>query len=458
MNVAGEHITIIGAGLTGSLLAVMLARRNMHVTLLERQADPRKTAVAAGRSINLAMAARGLRGLSHAGLADAIGELQCPMPGRILHHADGTTSFQPYGNKPHEINYSVSRAGLNHLLLDAAEQAGAKVEFHQQCNGFDPHKGALSITDTRDPGNPYLRRVLRFIASDGAGSPVRRALQSLPEFTMDESLLGHRYQEIAIPPDASGNYAMDPGGLHVWPRGDFMLIALPNPGGDFTATLFMPESASSEPSFSMWDDTHAALAFFSETFADVPPLVPDLAEQLEHHPLGIMGTVRCNRWHWRDQCLLIGDAAHAIVPFHGQGMNAAFEDCVVFDNLIDNAVDWATLFSDFTDQRRKNADAIASMALENYEEMRDTVRDPRFHLKKALAFALEERCPAHFIPRYSMVMFHADIPYATAFERGAIQAQLLDEWTANAQSIDDIDLEHCVAAVESQLPPLMTEE
>lgn len=455
MKTDGQHMTIIGAGLTGSLLAVLLAQRGMQVTLLERQGDPRLESSSAGRSINLAMAARGMNGLQRAGLADRIDDLMCRMPGRMLHHLDARTEFQPYSSNPDEVNYSVSRAGLNHRLLDAAEASGAELRFHQRCDDYLPQDNALLMTDLRDPDVQYRLRQPRFIAADGAGSPVRRAMQQLPGFDMREELLGHRYQEIDIPATAEGGYAMDPEALHVWPRGGYMLIALPNPGGDFTATLFMPEkSTDATPSFELWADPERAVQFITEQFPDVPPMVANLAEQLQEHPLGIMGTVHCNQWHHRDRVLLIGDAAHAIVPFHGQGMNAAFEDCVVLDELINSEDDWTAVFSSFTQHRRANADAIATMAMENYVEMRDTVRDPRFHLKKALAFTLERELPDYFVPRYSMVMFHADIPYATALERGREQAALLERWTRGKDALDHVDLQGCMQELKQTMAPL----
>ncbi len=455
MNIEGQHITILGAGLTGSLLAVLLSQRDMRVTLIERQADPRLHTAAAGRSINLAMAARGLRALTRAGLADGISDLMCPMPGRMLHQIDGRTEFQPYSSNPDEVNFSVSRAGLNHRLLDAAEASGAELRFQQRCDDYDAASHTLLLTDLRGGEHQYQLRVERFIAADGAGSPVRRALQNVAGFEMREELLGHRYQEIDIPADDNGGYRMAPEALHVWPRGGYMLIALPNPEGDFTATLFMPEkSDDGSPSFEIWDDPAQAVDFITEQFPDIPPLVADLGEQVSKHPLGIMGTVHCNRWHHGDRCLLIGDAAHAIVPFHGQGMNAAFEDCVVLDQLLDEQQDWAGVFASFTEHRLANAEAIATMAMENYVEMRDTVRDPRFHLKKALAFALERNVPEYFVPRYSMVMFHADIPYAVALERGRTQAALLDRWTRQADRLDDIDIQRCIDELKEMLAPL----
>lgn len=452
---AGEPITILGAGLTGSLLAIMLARRGAAVTVLERSPDPRLTNAAAGRSINLAMAARGMKALKRVGLDTAIAGLMCPMPGRIIHDLSGELQFQRYGSRPADINYSVSREGLNRLLIIAAEDAGARIRFQQRCDNYDAANHQLSMCDLRGESLNYMLSVSRVIGADGAGSPLRRALDRQGVITASEHLLGHRYQEIAIPPTRNNEFAMPPEGLHVWPRGEFMLIALPNPGKDFTATLFMPEQdASGGPSFNWWSDTDRAVAFLHEQFPDLPPLVSDLADQVAMHPLGVMGTIQTDPWHYQDKCLLVGDAAHAIVPFHGQGMNAAFEDCVELDALVETGESWLQVFADFSKQRPANANAIAQMALENYKEMRDVVRDPDFQLRKALALHLESQCPEHFVSRYSMVMFHADISYATALERGALQSDLLKLWTKGKHTLDDIDLESCEQQVKERLTPI----
>ncbi|MEO0575847.1 MAG: NAD(P)/FAD-dependent oxidoreductase [Pseudomonadota bacterium] len=455
MNVTNQSITILGAGLAGSLLAVLLARRGMQVHLIDRQADPRQREQPSGRSINLAMASRGIHALRCAALAGQLDTLKCPMPGRMMHDRDGSLTFQKYGSRDDDINYSVSRAALNHRLLDAAERHGARVTFEQRCDGYDPHTNTLHMCDARDANATYALRVTRLIAADGAGSPVRRGMADLDDFQMTEQLLEHTYQEVAIPPTSCGDYALDPEALHIWPRGGYMLIALPNPGKDFTATLFMAERTDAgAPSFELWQSRSDALQFFESEFPDVPELVNDLDAQLADNPRGVMGTVRCNRWHHRDQCLLIGDAAHAIVPFHGQGMNAGFEDCAALDAMIDRYPDWSSLFAAFSETRVPDANAIATMALENYVEMRDTVRDPSFHLKKALAFAVETAAPDIFVPRYSMVMFHDGIRYSEAQRRGKIQSELLSQWTSGCHSLRDINVGHCVAEARDALGAL----
>lgn len=447
-----ERVTILGAGLTGSLLATLLARRGFAVDVYERQPDLRAHTNQGGRSINLALAARGLRGLALAGLTGAVEPLLMPMTGRLLHQEDGGLDFQPYGQHEGEENYSVSRADLNRVLLDAAETAGARLHFGVACSGV--HVDARRITLRHDDSGREREVAMDpLIAADGAGSVVRRELAAAGHVTADESLLAHGYKELTIPPADDGGFRIDPGALHIWPRGGFMLIALPNPGGDFTVTLFLPNEG--RESFASLTGDDAVHGFFERHFPDTLALIPDLTEQFAANPVGILGTVRCEPWNLGGDVLLIGDAAHAIVPFHGQGMNAGFEDCAEFCRLLDEAPgDRERLFTEFSRRRRPNAEAIADMALENYVEMRDTVRDPRFHLKKALAFELERRCPERFVPRYSMVMFHAEIPYAEALARGEAQARLLEELTAGADTLADVDLALAERLVSERLAPL----
>ncbi|WP_405241202.1 FAD-dependent oxidoreductase [Lentisalinibacter salinarum] len=445
-------VAILGAGLTGSLLAVLLARRGHAVDLYERQPDLRTHSAQGGRSINLALAARGLRGLALAGLTEAVEPLLMPMSGRLLHQEDGGLDFQPYGQHEGEENYSVSRADLNRVLLDAAEAAGARLHFGEACSGIDLDARRATLRHEQSGAERQIA-MAPLIAADGAGSVVRRALAEADHISATESLLAHGYKELTIPPAEDGGFRIDPGALHIWPRGGFMLIALPNPGGDFTVTLFLPNEGPE--SFASLDDEASVQEFFERHFPDTPALIPDLAEQFAAKPVGILGTVRCEPWNLGSDVLLVGDAAHAIVPFHGQGMNAGFEDCAEFCRLLDGGCDGRErLFGEFSRLRRPNAEAIADMALENYVEMRDTVRDPRFHLKKAVAFELERRCPDRFVPRYSMVMFHAEIPYAEALARGEVQARLLEELTAEADSLADVDLALAERLVSERLAPL----
>jgi len=432
---ATPEVTLVGAGLAGSLLAIFLARRGHRVTLLERRPDPRKTPAgapgSAGRSINLALANRGIAALEEVGVMEKIRPTLIPMAGRMLHDEEGRLKLIPYGNKPHEVIYSVSRGGLNALLLDAAEATGkVAIRFDETVQGVD-----FASRRVRPQGTPY--DVL--IGTDGSASAVRAAILEATDGRLDEDPLGHGYKELSIPAAAGGGFRMERGALHVWPRGEYMLIALPNVDGSFTVTLFLPNRG--EESFEALTTPESVLALFERRFADAIPLMPRLVEEFFANPTGHLETIRCTPWSFEDQALVLGDAAHAIVPFHGQGMNAAFEDCSAFDRCLEESADrpWNAIFEDFEGLRRPNTDAIADMALENYVEMRATVREPKFQLKKDLSFRLEERHPGRFIPRYSMVMFHT-IPYAEAKRRGAIQEEILDALTDGAASVDDVDL------------------
>ena len=417
------HINIVGAGLAGALLALLLARRGLAVTLYERRPDPRQVRPERGRSINLALAARGLQALARATVLERVRPLLIPMRGRMVHERGGAAALQPYGQREHEVIYSVGRADLNRVLIEeAARHAGVSVRFNQQCLGADLQARELSLRDG-DSGREYQVPLGPTIATDGAGSAVRASLAAAGLVRVREDWLDHDYKELTLPPQSAT--ALEPHALHIWPRGGFMLIALPNTDGSFTATLFLARTGAQ--SFAALDTSSAVQEFFAHEFPDALPLLPDLAAQFAAHPQGQLGTVHAAPWHLAGEVLLLGDAAHAIVPFHGQGMNAAFEDCAELDALLGEPPEWAELFARFEQARRPNTTAIAQMALENYLEMRDAVLDAGFVRRKALAMALERRFPERFIPRYSMVMFHPEIPYAEAQRRGALQEQLLHE-------------------------------
>jgi kynurenine 3-monooxygenase len=375
------------------------------------------------------------------------------MRGPMLHHADGSTEFLPYGQKEGEEIYSVTRAGLNRVLLDAAERSDLiGLHFRQQAIGYDAADRTVHVRDNRD-GSLYQVEAQPLFAADGAGSVIRRSFDGTDTFGGIESLLKHGYKELSIPAGPGGRYRLEANALHIWPRGGFMLIALPNPGGDFTATLFLPREG--ESGFAALTGEREVEAFFETQFPDAAPLIDDLAKAVIEHPLGELGSVRCRHWHDRGNVLLIGDAAHAIVPFHGQGLNLAFEDCMVLEHFIrEHGRDWATVFARFEAGQLANANAIADMALDNYVEMRDTVRDEKFALRKRLAFELERRLPDVFIPRYSMVMFHADIPYLVAQQRGEVQNALLEEFTEDAATLAEVDLDGAAAAARKRLPPI----
>jgi kynurenine 3-monooxygenase len=401
-------VNIVGGGLAGSLLAILLAKRGFKVTVYERRPDPRLVTANGGRSINMALAARGIRGLKLAGMLDRVMKFAIPMRGRIVHEHDGAAALQLYGVRPEEVIYSVSRAELNRVLIGAAdEMPNVAFRFGQMCLGLAHEKNVLEFRD-ETTGHIYHADALPSIATDGAGSAVRDALVAREVAKVREEPLDHDYKELTIPP-VDGKPALDVNGLHIWPRGGFMLIALPNPDDSFTATLFLARRGTN--SFEQLGSPAAVEEFFSREFPSARALMPDLAREFFEHPQGSLGTVYTSGWHMNGDVLLLGDAAHAIVPFHGQGMNCAFEDCAELDRLMDEHHGWAGLFEAFEHARRPNTDAIAQMALENYVEMREAVLDPEYRRKKAEAESMEKKDP-NFIPRYSMVMFHPEIPYS----------------------------------------------
>ena len=418
-------IHIIGAGPAGCLLGILLARRGVEVQLYERRSDPHGATAEAGRSINLALAARGMRALAAAGVLSRIEPLCVRMRGRMLHETGRAEQFIAYGQREHEVIWSVSRSELTAALAAAArEQPSLTLHYGQQCLGYGGDR--LRMRDVTQ-GREYELHAERIIGADGAGSVLRHSLAQRDGFTVTEARLPHDYKELQVPLHA-GRAPLSMDALHIWPRGGYMLIALPNADGTFTATLFLAreaDAATGQPGFDALQTPQQVEGFFRSNFPDFQALVPDLAQQFLSNPQGLLGTVYCPRWHDGERLLLIGDAAHAIVPFHGQGMNCAFEDCRILDALLQQ--DSARAFSRFENERREDCLAIAQMALENYGEMRDTVRDPRFQQQKALSLALERLYPDRFIPRYSMVMFHDEIPYAVALRRGRIQQQILDE-------------------------------
>ena len=447
-----ELVTILGGGCTGPLIGLLLARRGYRVRIYERRPDARRVELPSGRSINLALAARGIAALERADLMAQVRPLLLPMRGRTVHDADGNARFLPYGQRPHEFIWSVSRAGLNEVLMDAAERAGVTIHFEHACRGADFDRGVVEIEDLVGR-HRFDVPMTPLIAADGSNSALRGTMVAAGHATTREEPLSHRYKELTIPAGPGGEHRLAPGALHIWPRGGFMLIALPNLDGTFTATLFLAAEGEAE-SFAALSDGAAVRSLFARHFADVMALIPDLEAQFTANPTGRMSTIYVAPWRMAGQALLVGDAAHAIVPFHGQGMNCAFEDCSVFDDLLGEPLDWQTRFARFEAARRDNTAAIARMAIENYAEMRDTVRDPRFALQKDVSLELERRYPDRFIPRYSMVMFHAEISYAEAERRGLIQAELVAGATRGCARLTEVDLARLEPQVLERLAPV----
>ncbi len=446
-----QHIVIIGAGLVGSMQALFLAKRGYQVSVYEQLPDIRKEAISAGRSINLALANRGIDALERLNLMDKVKPLLIPMQGRMLHDVVGRLKLQSYGQKPEEVIYSVSRAGLVSVLRDAAEATG-QVEFFfkHECLSIDFERDQF-LTQHQSSDKKLTVKYDYLIGADGGGSQVRESMRGLNETEYSSELLDHSYKELNIPPGPNGEFQLEKEALHIWPRGDYMMIGLPNPDASFTLTLFMPNEGP--VSFASISDVAALNAVFDQYFADAKSLIPELEHDYFNNPTGYLGTIRCADWQYKN-AVLIGDAAHAVVPFHGQGMNAGFEDCVALDQALDAYNDdWHAAMPAFVESRMDNSNAIADMALENYIEMRSSVNDPKFHLKKAIAFELEQRLPAYFIPRYSMVSFHL-IPYAEAYARGKIQAKILTELSTGIDDIEQVDFDRAERLVMQKLPLL----
>jgi kynurenine 3-monooxygenase len=446
-------IRIVGAGPTGALLAILLARRGLEIDLYESRPDIRQQPAGAGRSINLALADRGIHALKAAGVFDALESALLPMRGRLIHYENRETAFQPYGQRPNEVIYSVSRHRLNQALIEAAAgRPGVRLHFQHPLEGVDFSANTAQIRDLENdrilavPMQPLL-------ATDGAGSAMRRAMSAQKLIQASEIDLEHGYKELAIPAGPRGSFRLANDALHIWPRGNFMLIALPNADGSFTATLFLPKIGPL--SFASLRDAGRVDEFLTRNFPDARELMPNALAEFSAHPLGFLGTVAAHPWHSKGQASLLGDAAHAMVPFHGQGMNCCFEDCIEFDACAARHASWEDVFAEFGAVRKPNTDAIAAMALENYLEMRESVAEPKFQLQHALSLELERRFPRRFIPRYSMVMFHHEIPYLTAQQRGAAQSQILSDLTGGSvNALSEVDFERAEREILNRLAPL----
>ena len=448
-----NDIAVVGAGLVGALIATLLTQRGFRVTVYEKRPDPRKAGFAGGRSINLALAERGLHALRATGLADKVLEQAVMMRGRMVHDPAGHSGLQRYGVDDSEVIWSVSRSGLNGLMLDAAEAAGATIHFDQGLAGADLDAGTLTLRAADGSERTVAAPVV--IGADGAGSALRAAMHQHAPLGERIEELGHGYKELEIPPgtDPSAPFAIERNALHIWPRGHYMCIALPNREGSFTVTLFLPNDGE-HPSFRTIAGAGAAEAFFRTEFPDALDLMPDFARDWSDHPVGSLATLYLDRWHIGGRALLIGDAAHAIVPFHGQGMNCGFEDAAELAHLFEATPDDpAAVFAAFEANRKPNADAIARMALENYVEMRDKVADPHFLRMRELGGLLAQRSPTHYLPRYRMVTF-THLPYAYALERGRAQDVLVEQLLRGHADVATVDLDAAVRTLEATLPPL----
>jgi kynurenine 3-monooxygenase len=420
---ADTSVTIVGAGLAGALAACMLARRGYRVNVFERRPDPRAAGFIGGRSINLALSTRGIHALTRVGLDEAVLADAIAMRGRMMHAEQGALTFQPYSRNPDDAINSVSRGGLNVTVLEAAERRdNVTVRFAVRCVDIDPDAGAATFHDEQS-GETFVTDGGLIIGADGAFSAVRGALQRTDRFDFGQQYLEHGYKELTIPPTKDGGFAMEPHALHIWPRGGYMMIALPNRDFSFTCTLFWPFEGPH--GFAAVQTAEQVIPFFERHFGDAVPLMPTLVDDYMTNPTSSLVTVRCHPWHYGDRVLLLGDAAHAIVPFYGQGMNAGFEDCEVLDTLIEQyGPDWGRVLPRFTELRKANGDAIADMALENFIEMRDKVGSRWFLFKKRGGQILHGLLPGLFVPLYNMVTF-SRIPYAEARRRAQRQSTVV---------------------------------
>src|SRR6476619_3385089 len=425
---------LIGSGLAGGLLAAYLGRRGHEVDLYERRADPREGNIVGGRSINLAISTRGIHALEQLGIAEKALEHAIPMRGRMIHDKSGALHFSPYDVDPKNCINSIGRAELNTTVIEAAQRySNVRVHFNHKCTDVDLdtavfHLETLPVSAGVSPANSENQIISArgdaVIGVDGAFSAVRQSMQlNIGNFQYDESYLAHGYKELTIPPGPDGSWRMEKNALHIWPRKSFMMIALPNPDGSFTCTLFWEFEGSR--SFASTKSDDAVKRFFNEEFPDAVPLMPSLLDDFKTNPIGSLVTIRCAPWFYGDKIALVGDAAHAVVPFYGQGMNAAFEDCVVLDGCLEEFPENRERgFAEYFRRRKENADALADLAIGNFIEMRDKTASKTFRAKKKLDHALEAALPGIYLPLYTMVTF-TRIPYAKAAKRAQIQDSLV---------------------------------
>lgn len=452
-----NSITLVGAGLVGSLLALFLARRGLSVRVLERRPDMRKQAISAGRSINLAISERGINALRKLGIADEVLKHAVPMKGRMMHSLQSELTFQPYGTHESEFINSISRATLNKILMTKAEETGA-VQFHfsKRVTGVDVDTGQLFVVDELSERFD-TQEIGVLIGTDGSASAVRSDMQKLHGYKFDSSNLDYGYKELVIPPADGGGFRMERNALHIWPRGAHMLIALPNFEGSFTCTLFLPFAGP--VSFDSLNSDAAVQAFFRGEFPDAVPLIDKLLQTFKQNPMGHMTTIKANRWNVGGKVLLMGDAAHGIVPFFGQGMNCGFEDCTIIDELLQKygdarGVDWESVFNEVTKVRPPNTDAIADMAVENFIEMRDRVGDRFFLLQKQVEKVLTNRFPGRYVSRYALVTF-SNVPYKLAFDAGVVQEKILKELCFGLSDPNAVDLVRAEKLIDEKLAPML---
>jgi kynurenine 3-monooxygenase len=420
-----KNVIIIGAGLVGSLWAVYLSKAGYSVTIYERRPDIRKAEISAGKSINLALSVRGWTALDAVGVGDEIRKIAIPMSGRVMHDLTGNLTYQPYGKEGQAI-FSVSRGKVNATMMDIAEKHGnAIIHYNHDCRKVDLKNGIVWLTNNLT-GEEIEAKADLIFGADGAFSAVRyNSMQKLDRFQYSQNFIADGYREILLPANADGSYQMDKNALHIWPRGRFMLIALANEDGSFTCTLFMPHEGG-ENAFDKLTSKEAVDNFFKTIFPDFYTMMPNIADAWEDHPLSALAIVRCYPWA-HGKTALMGDAAHATVPFYGQGMNAGFEDCTVLNNLMHkHNHDWEAIFAEYSKERKPDGDALQDLSLENYYVMRDFVADPAFLLRKKIEAKFSEMYPDKWLPLYSQVTF-SNIRYSVAYNQGKVQSEIMDQ-------------------------------
>jgi kynurenine 3-monooxygenase len=455
-----QNILIIGAGLCGSLLALRLGQRGYNVTVYEMRPDLRKVDISAGRSINLAFSDRGNKAMKLVGIEDKVKALCIPMNGRMLHDKEGNTFMSNYSGRNHEYINSISRGGLNALLLDEAEKLkNVTIHFNKKCKSVDFEKTTALFKDY-DGNSEFVEDADVIIATDGAGSAMRKSyyLGKKFLFSFSQDYLTHGYKELSILPTEEGGYKTYKNALHIWPRGDFMLIALPNLDGSFTVTLFLHHSEG-EYHFGNLTTPEIVIEFFKKEFPDVLNLMPNLVDDFFENPTAPLGTVKCSPWHYKGNTLLMGDAAHAIVPFYGQGMNASFEDVVEFDKVLDQDLDnWEAIFTTYEKSRKKDTDAIADLAIDNFHEMKDHVANPIFQEKRKLEMALEKNFPDSYSSKYSLVTFNENVPYREAMLRGRAQDKAILNMLSDGEIDTNGDLRSILEKVKQQTEAILEDD
>jgi kynurenine 3-monooxygenase len=435
-----QHIIIAGAGLAGSLMSIYLAKRGWKVDIFENRSDMRKTTNYAGRSINLALSHRGIQALKELGLEEFILEEAVKMPGRMIHDTLGNQFYAPYGRNENEFINSISRSGLNKILMTAAEQyENVRIFFNHEVQELDFNTKKLTVKDLETGKNKEIFADL-IIGADGANSAIRHSMQkNIPNFQSHIEWLEHGYKELSIPANADGSFRLDKNALHIWPRGYYMMIALPNHDGSFTCTLFFPNEGPD--SFATINTADKINDFFKREFPDAVPHLIDLEHEFLHNPVGKLGTLKCFPWKAGDAAVLIGDAAHAVVPFYGQGMNASFEDCRVLNDCINKyGTDWKLVLEEYESLRKINGDAIGDLAVENFYEMRDHVANPVFQRKRKLELLIENQF-SDYCSKYALVTFRPDLPYSYALSQGNKQDEYLMKLCENLESVDGLDYE-----------------